>query len=167
MAGGIACSSGDSVTGTGGSGGAAGATAGTGGSGGNAGTGSGGTTGAAGSGGTSGGFVNAATCGERGMATVNATSYSGYAEFFIIGEAGLGTDVCAIRFNVARVGAAPAGCNQLQLVASGPVHQPDRDDQRRRRVRRERCHPGHRRRRASGPDRLEELERVLENHRSR
>jgi len=110
MAGGIACSSGDSVTGTGGSGGAAGATAGTGGSGGNAGTGSGGTTGAAGSGGTSGGFVNAATCGERGMATVNATSYSGYAEFFIIGEAGLGTDVCAIRFNVARVGAAPAGC---------------------------------------------------------
>ena len=110
MAGGIACSSGDSVTGTGGSGGAAGATAGTGGSGGNAGTGSGGTTGAAGSGGTSGGFVNAATCGERGMATVNATSYSGYAEFFIIGEAGLGTDVCAIRFNVARIGAAPAGC---------------------------------------------------------
>jgi len=108
-AGGVACSDGgSSPTGTGGSGGSAGT-----GSGGNAGTGSGGTTGSAGSGGssgTSGGFLNAATCGERGMATVNATSYSGYAEFFIIGEAGLGTDVCAIRFNVARVGAAPAGC---------------------------------------------------------
>ena len=108
-AGGVACSDGgSSPTGTGGSGGSAGT-----GSGGNAGTGSGGTTGSAGSGGssgTSGGFLNAATCGERGMATVNATSYMGYAEFFIIGEAGLGTDVCAVRFDVNRVGAAPAGC---------------------------------------------------------
>jgi len=98
VAGAVACSSGgSSPTGTGGGGGAT-ATGG---------SGSGGTTGAAGSSGT---FVNAATCGERGNATANATAYDGTTDFFIVGEAGLGADVCVVRFDAKRVGAAPAGC---------------------------------------------------------
>ena len=77
--------------------------------GGGAGTGAGGAGGTS-AGGTGGGFVNAGVCGERGMATANATSYDGTAEFYIIGEAGLGVDVCAIRYDVKRTGAAPANC---------------------------------------------------------
>jgi len=103
---GAACSSGDSSpTGTGGGGGATG---------GSGGSGSGGTTGTGGSGGssggTSGGLLNAGQCGERGTATVNATTYNGSLEYFIIGDGGLGADVCVVKFDVARVGAAPAGC---------------------------------------------------------
>jgi hypothetical protein len=93
-----ACSSGGSSGGTGGGGGAgaAGGTAGTG-AGGGAGTGAG-------------GFVNPASCGERGMATANATTYDGTTEFYIIGDNGLGDEVCTIRFDVKRTGAAPANC---------------------------------------------------------
>jgi hypothetical protein len=93
-----ACSSGGSSGGTGGGGGAgaAGGTAGTG-AGGGAGTGAG-------------GFLNPASCGERGMATANATTYDGTSEFYIIGDSGLGDEVCTIRFDVKRTGAAPANC---------------------------------------------------------
>jgi len=93
-----ACSSGGSSGGTGGGGGAgaAGGTAGTG-AGGGAGTGAG-------------GFVNPASCGERGMATANATTYDGTSEFYIIGDSGLGDEVCVIKFDVNRTGAAPANC---------------------------------------------------------
>jgi hypothetical protein len=98
-----ACSSGGSSnTGAAGSGGAGA----TGGSAGAGGTGRGG--GSAGSGG--GAFVNAGACGERGMATANAAGYDGTAEFYIIGDAGLGTDVCVVSFDVKRSAAAPAGC---------------------------------------------------------
>jgi hypothetical protein len=102
VAGGVACSSGGSnTTGTGGSGGS-------GMSGGSGGTGTGGTTGTAG---TSGGtFVNPASCGERGSATATTTGYDGTSEFYIIGDSGLGDDVCVIRFDVKRTGAAPANC---------------------------------------------------------
>jgi len=92
-----ACSSGGSMTGTAGSTGSAGTTGG---------------AGTSGSGGTGGGgsFVNAGVCGERGMATANTTAYNGTAEFYIIGEAGLGSDVCVVRYDVTRTGAAPANC---------------------------------------------------------
>jgi hypothetical protein len=107
----VGCSS--SPSSPGGSGGGGGAMA----TGGSAGSGTGGnaagTTGAGGSGtaGTGGGgFVNAGVCGERGMATVSATAYDGTAEFYIIGDAGLGTDVCVVRYDVKRTAAAPAGC---------------------------------------------------------
>lgn len=100
---GAACSSGGSTTGAGGSTGTGGA-----------GTGTAGTTGSGGAGGRGGGaggaFLNAGACGERGMATANATNYDGTAEFYIIGEAGLGSDVCVVRYDVKRTGAAPAGC---------------------------------------------------------
>jgi hypothetical protein len=107
VAGGAACSSGSSQpTGTGGAGG--GGTAGSAGSGTAGTTGGAGTTGAGGTGG--GGFLNAGACGERGMATATATAYDGTAEFYIISEAGLGVDVCVVRFDVKRSGTAPAGC---------------------------------------------------------
>jgi hypothetical protein len=106
LAGAIGCSSGGSSPGgTGGGGGTAGS-----GAGGTTGTGGTG-TGGSGTGGTGGAaFVNAGACGERGMATASATDYNGTAEFYIISEAGLGVDVCVVRFDVKRTGAAPAGC---------------------------------------------------------
>jgi len=106
LAGAVGCSSGGSLpSGTAGTGGSAG-------SGGGAGTGAGGTTGGTSSGGTGGGgaFINAGVCGERGMATATTTAYDGTAEFYIIGEAGLGVDVCVVRYDVKRKSAAPAGC---------------------------------------------------------
>ena len=109
-----ACSSGGSMnTGGAGSGGATGS-AGSGGTTGSGGT--GGTSGAAGSGG--GGFLNAGACGERGMATATAAGYDGTAEFYIIGEAGLGSDVCVVSFDVKRTAAAPAGCVDPTTSAS-------------------------------------------------
>jgi hypothetical protein len=117
LASGLGCSSGGgtSPAGTGGGGGTAG---GGGAAGGSAGSGTGG-----GSGGS--GFLNAASCGQRGSATANTTTYDGTEDFFIIGDAGLGSDVCVVEFNVKRVAAAPAGCpscNWSHLVEySNPV----------------------------------------------
>lgn len=65
-------------------------------------------SGTAGSG--TGTFANPAACGERGMAKVSDSAYDGTAEFYIIGEAGLGVDVCTIRYDVKRVDAGQAGC---------------------------------------------------------
>jgi len=70
-----------------------------------AGGGSGGGTGAGDAGGA---FANAGVCGERGMANVSSTAYDGTAEFYIIGEGGLGSDVCVVRYDVKRTGPAPA-----------------------------------------------------------
>lgn len=103
VAGAVACSSGgSSPTGTGGGGGSSGGSTGT------AGTG----TAGAGAGGTGGGgtFVNPASCGERGTATASTTAYMGTSEFYIIGDSGLGDEVCVVRFDVKRTGAAPANC---------------------------------------------------------
>lgn len=65
-------------------------------------------TGSAGTG--QGAFANPGACGERGTAKVSKTSYEGTAEFYIIGEAGLGTDVCTVRYDVKRIGEGEAGC---------------------------------------------------------
>jgi len=48
---------------------------------------------------------------ERGQATADATSFAGYDERVIIGEGGLGSDVCVVRFDLNRVGDAPAQCD--------------------------------------------------------
>jgi hypothetical protein len=99
----VACSGGgSSPTGTGGSGGGNA-------TGGNAGTGSG-TAGTGAGGSSGGGFINPASCGERGSATVSTTAYMGTSEFYIIGDSGLGDEVCVIKFDVKRTGAAPANC---------------------------------------------------------
>lgn len=100
VAGAVACSSGGSTGGGGGTGGGSAGTTGT------AGTGAGGS----GAGTTGGGFVNPASCGERGMATANTTTYDGTSQFYIIGDNGLGDEVCTIQFDVKRTGAAPANC---------------------------------------------------------
>jgi hypothetical protein len=55
-------------------------------------------------------YPNLGVCGERGRATADATSFDGYAERFLIGEQGFGSDVCAVRFALKRVGDAPGGC---------------------------------------------------------
>lgn len=69
-------------------------------------------TGGTGTGGAGGGsrFTTVAVCGQRGQATGNATTYDGWEEIFMTGEEGLGVDVCVVRYDVKRVGAAPAGC---------------------------------------------------------
>ena len=113
----VACSKGvDDPSGTGGQG-----VSGQGGSGPGGITGAGGgtvaATGGIGSGGAAGGsggatsaYANVGVCGERGAATADATSFDGYEERYIIGEQGFGVDVCAVHFDLTRVGDAPAGC---------------------------------------------------------
>jgi hypothetical protein len=60
--------------------------------------------------GAAGGLPNTGVCGQRGKATADATSFDGYEEVFIIGDNGFGNDVCAVRFDLKRVGDAPPGC---------------------------------------------------------
>jgi hypothetical protein len=75
----------------------------------------GGSGGALSGGGTSGAgggsaFTDSGVCGARGESPVNADSFEGYEEFYLIGDDGFGQDICVVRFDVARVGEAPAGC---------------------------------------------------------
>jgi hypothetical protein len=56
-------------------------------------------------------YTNRGVQGERGQATADATSFTGYEERYIKGiPNGLGDDVCVVRFDLKRVGDAPAGC---------------------------------------------------------
>ncbi len=109
---GAACSSAGGASGASGAGGLAGAAAAKGGS---AGTlSAGGATGAAGSSGSAGaggGFANLGVCGRRGKATADGTSFDGFEERYLVGEQGFGSDVCVVRFELKRVGEAPAGCS--------------------------------------------------------
>ncbi|HTV18348.1 MAG TPA: hypothetical protein VMG12_06745 [Polyangiaceae bacterium] len=84
--------------------------AGTGGAGGSQTMGGGGSSGSTGAGGAS-GFAEMGVCGARGQSPVNADTFEGYEEFYLIGEDGFGEDICVVRFEVSRVGDAPAGCD--------------------------------------------------------
>ena len=80
--------------------------------------------GATGSGGvtTASTYPNVGVCGQRGQATADATSFDGWEERYVIGESGFGTDVCAVRFTLKRVGDAPGGCTECtwtQLLEYG------------------------------------------------
>ncbi len=56
-------------------------------------------------------YPNVGVCGRRGKATADATSFEdGYEERYLIGEEGFGSDICVVRFELARVGDGPAGC---------------------------------------------------------
>jgi hypothetical protein len=66
--------------------------------------------GTSGAGGGGSGFAASGVCGARGQSPVSADSFSGYEEFYLIGDRGFGTDICVVRFDVSRVGEAPAGC---------------------------------------------------------
>ena len=89
----------------------AGARAGHGGSGAGGTDGGGASAGISDGGGADGGYANVGVCGRRGQATADATSFSGYEERYLIGEQGFGTDICVVRFDLARVGDAPGGCS--------------------------------------------------------
>jgi hypothetical protein len=112
-----ACS--DSNSGTSGTGGSAGQTTSTGGSANGTG-GSSATGGSSSSGGTKAAqevvcvdkpsLPNVAAWGARGKATVNATSFDGYEEYYLLSDGGFGTEICVVRFDLKRVGDAPAGC---------------------------------------------------------
>lgn len=72
-----------------------------------------GSGGALSGGGTSGGsgFSDSGVCGARGESPVSADSFEGFEEFYLIGDDGFGQDICVVRFDVVRVGEAPAGCD--------------------------------------------------------
>ena len=111
-------STGGSSTGGSSTGGSAGSSSGGTATGGSAGTGT--TGGSAGSGG--GGFTKTGICGHRSEATVMASSYEGTEEWYMVSEEAIADGrldeySCLIRFDVARVGAAPAGCVDLEAVA--------------------------------------------------
>jgi hypothetical protein len=74
-----------------------------------------GAAGGASAGGASGGasaFAEVGVCGARGDSPVNADTFAGFEEFYLIGEDGFGLDICVVRFDVVRVGEAPAGCEE-------------------------------------------------------
>lgn len=72
-----------------------------------------GTTGNAGTAGGT-GFAQVGVCGQRGKSTVSTTGFEGYEEFYLIGEEGLGSDICVVHFDVKRVGEAPSGCTDCK-----------------------------------------------------
>lgn len=69
-------------------------------------------TGGSPSGGGGSGFADSGVCGVRGEGPVSESAFSGFEEFYLIGENGFGTDICVVRFDVARVGEAPGGCDE-------------------------------------------------------
>jgi hypothetical protein len=80
----------------------------------NAGSGGAGGTAVAGSaaaGSGSGMFSEVGVCGQRGEGMVDASTIMGFEEYYIIGEEGFGEDICVVRFDLERVGAAPEGCD--------------------------------------------------------
>jgi hypothetical protein len=81
------------------------------GSGGNGNAGSEGAGKAGAGGGSSSEYAEVGVCGLRGMGTVSESEFSGYQELYIISEEGFGEDICVVRFDVKRVGAAPDGCD--------------------------------------------------------
>lgn len=58
-------------------------------------------------------FSERGVCGQRGRSTVMAASFEGFEEFYIIGDRGLGEDVCVVRFDVTRTGDGQPGCADL------------------------------------------------------
>lgn len=69
----------------------------------------GGGAGGGGAGGSA--YTEEGVCGQRGRSTVDADSFEGYEEFYIISDKGFGDDICVVRFDVKRVGAGPTGCD--------------------------------------------------------
>lgn len=68
------------------------------------------------SGGGSGGdaaFANLGVCGVRSQGTVTEDSFETYEEHYLLGDEGLGEEVCVVRFDVKRVGDGPGGCDEF------------------------------------------------------
>jgi hypothetical protein len=62
-------------------------------------------------------------CGQRGEGTVDAESFEGFEERYVIGEEGFGDDVCVVRFPVERVGEAAPGCVDLEGAPCAWAHE--------------------------------------------
>jgi len=94
---------------SGGSAGSGGASAGTGGSAGSGAAGKGGSGGGAGTAGSagSGGFTQEGVCGWRGEGTASTTEFSGFEEYYLIGDEGFGDDICIVRFDATKVAGEP------------------------------------------------------------
>ncbi|HEY6728560.1 MAG TPA: hypothetical protein VI197_31330, partial [Polyangiaceae bacterium] len=45
--------------------------------------------------------------------TVTEDSFETYEEYYLLGEEGLGEEVCVVRFDVTRVGDGPGGCDEF------------------------------------------------------
>jgi hypothetical protein len=58
------------------------------------------------------GYANPGLLRQSGKATVSASDYAGTEEYHIVSEGGLGTDVCDVKFDVKRVGAVSAPCQE-------------------------------------------------------
>ena len=73
---------------------------------------SGGSSGSPGNdGGSDAAAANVGVCGQRGEATVNATTFEGFEELYVIADEGFGEDICVVRLETMRVGDAPEGCD--------------------------------------------------------
>jgi hypothetical protein len=65
-------------------------------------------------------WLNVGVCAERGQATVDASSFDGWEERYIISDSGFGTDAerpCVVRFALKRVGDAPHGSACMDTLA--------------------------------------------------
>lgn len=65
-------------------------------------------------------WLNIGVCAERGQASVDATSFDGWEERYIISDSGFGTDAerpCVVRFALKRVGDAPHGGSCMDTLA--------------------------------------------------
>lgn len=81
---------------------------------GSGGSGSGTTTGSQSGGGSGGeGFSELGVCGVRSEGTVTEDSFETYEEYYLLGDEGLGEEVCVVRFEVTRVGDGPEGCDEF------------------------------------------------------
>lgn len=72
------------------------------------------TTGSNSGGGSGGeGFAELGVCGVRSAGTVTEDSFETYEEHYLLGDEGLGEEVCVVRFDVTRVGDGPGGCDEF------------------------------------------------------
>lgn len=71
-----------------------------------------GSTAGGGSGGDA-GFAELGVCGVRSRGTVTEDSFETYEERYLLGDEGLGEEVCVVRFDVARIGDGPGGCDEF------------------------------------------------------
>ena len=58
-------------------------------------------------------FPNLGVCGVRSQGTVTEDSFETYEEHYLLGDEGLGEEVCVVRFDVKRVGDGPGGCDEF------------------------------------------------------
>src|SRR5690606_18389025 len=68
-------------------------------------------------------FSERGVCGQRGRSTVMAASFEGFEELYIIGDRGLGEDVCVVRFDVTRTGDGQPGRAELDGQPRSGTHE--------------------------------------------